>query len=435
MPAKCDICGIETKVKEAFYLIGDESSIHARRRCPQCWMKKQTGAAKRAFFAYFCAAAIGLILVFSTADNTFGWFLLNLVLYYLLMIVAALPHELGHAFVAKAVGFRVFHISIGYGRTIFERPFCGFNFQLKSIPFGGFAFSTPKNSKSYRVKKCLVVLAGPSANLLIAAMLAVMIPDQALSFDFNNGINLPGVFFVANMVSFGYSLVPHYFESVFGKIPNDGQIILKTLSIKKPAIEALPVYYYLYESVECCKRKQLQMAGEWIEKGLVLFPDYVTLLDRRGALLTYQKQFSEARSVFLQLLSRPNVHAYHRCYYANNLAWVDALIGGDELIQEADKYSAEALENMPHVSYFKGTRGTVLVEMGRFDEGLKLLKEAMASAMDSTSKALNACHIAIAEHRRGNLEEGQKYAAIARSLDSDCILLDRLPAARAPQSA
>ena len=260
-----------------------------------------------------------------------------------------------------------------------------------------------------------------------------MNPGRTLGFDFMSGINLPGVFFVASMVSFGYNLVPRYFENVCGKMPNDGQIIRKILAMKKPAIEALPVYYYLYEGSECHKRKQEQMAKEWFERGLALFPNNVTLLDRRAAVLTYQKQFSEAREIFLQLLNLPDVDIYHRCYFANNLAWVDTLIGGDELIQEADKYSAEALDNMPHVSYFKGTRGAVLVETGRFDEGLKLLKEAMESAMDSTSKALDACHISIAEHRRGNLEEGQKYAAIARSLDSDCILLDRLPEARAPQ--
>jgi tetratricopeptide (TPR) repeat protein len=433
MPAKCDICGAETKVEEAFYLIKDKYSHLPRRRCPKCWMKLQTGASKRAFFAYFCAIAVGLALVISSSGNTFGWFLLNFVLYYLLMIVAALPHELGHAFAAKAVGFRVFHISIGYGRTIFERPFCGFDFQVKSIPFGGFAFSTPKNSKSYRVKDCIVVLAGPLANLLIAALLAVLTPDQALSFDFFNGLNLPGVFFVANMMSFCYSLVPRYFESVYGRIPNDGLILWKTLSLKKSAMEAIPVYYYLYEGLERFKHKQLQTSREWFEKGLAVFPNNVTLLAAKGHVLTYQKEFSDAREIFLHLLNLPNVHIHQRCYYTNNLAWVDALIGGNELIQEADKYSAEALENMPHVSHFKGTRGTVLVEMGRFDEGLKLLKEAMDSAMDSNSKALNACHISIAEQRRGNFEEGQKYAAIARSLDSDCILLDRLPAAHTPQ--
>jgi hypothetical protein len=433
MAAKCDICGVETKVEGAFYLIEDKSRSRTSRRCPECWLKQRTGASRRAFNAYFFVATVGLAIVASGGDETFGWFLLNFVLYYLLMIAAALPHELGHAFAAKAVGFRAFHISIGYGRTIFERPFCGFNFQLKSIPFGGFAFSTPKNSKSYRVKQCFVILAGPMANLLIAAVLAVVTPGQALGFDFTSGINFPGVFFVANMVCFVYSLVPHYFESVYGKIPNDGQLIRKTLSMKKPDLEATPVYYYLYEGLECFKHNQLQMAREWFERGLAIFPNNVTLLDRRGAVLTYQKQFSEAREIFLQLLRLPNLHVYHRCHFANSLAWVDTLIGGDELIQEADKYSTEALENMPHVSYFKGTRGNVLVELGRFDEGLKLLKEAMESAMESTVKALDACHIAIAEHRRGNLEEGQKYASIARSLDSDCILLDRIPETRAPQ--
>ena len=161
IPAKCDICGVKTKVAEAFYFIEDGRGGLTSRRCPECWLKQRTEASKDAFTNYFYLATIGLVLVALGGGNPLGWLLLNLVLYFLLMIVATLPHELGHAFAGKMVGFRVFYISIGYGRTIFERPFCGFNFQLKSIPFGGFAFSIPKNSKSYRLKKCLVVLAGP----------------------------------------------------------------------------------------------------------------------------------------------------------------------------------------------------------------------------------------------------------------------------------
>jgi hypothetical protein len=50
----------------------------------------------------------------------------------------------------------------------------------------------------------------------------------------------------------------------------------------------------------------------------------------------------------------------------------------------------------------------------------------MEQAPDHRSKALNACHIAIAEKRRGNLEKSEEYAKIARSFDKDCLLLERL---------
>jgi hypothetical protein len=123
------------------------------------------------------------------------------------------------------------------------------------------------------------------------------------------------------------------------------------------------------------------------------------------------------------------------CHHANGLAWVDTLIGGDELIQEADKYSKEALENMPHVSYFRGTRGNVLVELGQYEEGLVLLREAMNAADNPTMKALDACHIAIAEQKRGNLDESRKFAEIARSWDPDCMLLDRLTPSASSQGS
>ncbi len=365
-------------------------------------------------------------LVIFSAENQFGWFLLNFILYYVFMILAAVPHELGHAFMAKAVGFRAFLVTIGFGRTIYERPFCGFNFQVKSIPLGGFAFSTPKNTSWYRVKRCLVILAGPSANLLVVGLIFFLVPVEASDFDFFSGIRPASGFLIANLLCFAFNLWPRKIHTVYGEIPNDGLHLWRTLFLRREAIQAAPLYYYLYEGGEFWKGKQFQLAKEQFEQGLALYPEDLNLLNALGTAFLYQKQFPEARTVFLKLLDRPNLGMYYRSHFANNLAYTDVLIGGQELIEEADKYSKEAMENMPFVSYFKGTRGCVLVEFGKFDEGVVLLKEALDTGDNRHSKALNACYIALAEKKRGNMEESRKFADAARALDPDCMLLDRL---------
>jgi len=109
----------------------------------------------------------------------------------------------------------------------------------------------------------------------------------------------------------------------------------------------------------------------------------------------------------------------------NNIAYTDALIGGPELLMEADRYSLEAMTNLSWMPSIKGTRGTVLLELGKIDEAVSLLHETMQTHDNLINKAENACWLAIAETRRGNPNAGRKYLDEARKFDSTCFLLER----------
>ena len=66
-----------------------------------------------------------------------------------------------------------------------------------------------------------------------------------------------------------------------------------------------------------------------------------------------------------------------------------------------------------------------MVESGKIEEAVELLRVSMEQADDVHGKAQNACCIAIAESRRGNYAEAGKYLEEARKLDPDCFLLNR----------
>jgi len=65
------------------------------------------------------------------------------------------------------------------------------------------------------------------------------------------------------------------------------------------------------------------------------------------------------------------------------------------------------------------------LELGKVEEALPLLLEAMQAHETPNNKAQSACWLAIAEAKRGNLDAGQKLLEEARKLDSTCFLLDR----------
>ncbi len=74
---------------------------------------------------------------------------------------------------------------------------------------------------------------------------------------------------------------------------------------------------------------------------------------------------------------------------------------------------------------FVGTRGTVLVEMGQLEEGIKLLKEAFEKHPAEPNKALNACHLAIAYSRMGDRQQAENYLKLARQFDPESSLIER----------
>ena len=101
------------------------------------------------------------------------------------------------------------------------------------------------------------------------------------------------------------------------------------------------------------------------------------------------------------------------------------IAGGTNLLEEADHFSNEAMTVLSWMPPVRGTRGTVLAVLGRTDEGVPLLREAMQSNDTAHGKALNACMLASVEARRGNLPESRIYLDEARKLDPNCFLLDR----------
>ena len=225
-----------------------------------------------------------------------------------------------------------------------------------------------------------------------------------------------------------YSLVPHFSNSVAGKIPNDGLwLFWKIWGIKKEQVEENLAARYLYEAGECRLQKNLVGAQKWVDEGIKHFPDNIRLKMSVAGMLYLNEKYAEAIRAFALMVGRHKKHENLDGFLLNDIAYTCVLINRPTLLARADAASRIALKQMPWVVQMKGTRGSVLVELGRYDEALALLHDAMRNHPDKYGQALSACYIGIAESRRGNISNCKKYFSIARKLDPDCVLLEREP--------
>ena len=124
-------------------------------------------------------------------------------------LVVVVVHELGHYFAARATGVMPSVFSVGFGKVLWSRLDArGTSWQIGALPIGGFCrFVGDENAASLKTtrtadvvagsldaapvaKRCLVVLAGPFANLSLSLLLFLL----AQGFDETAGMSLGNAF-------------------------------------------------------------------------------------------------------------------------------------------------------------------------------------------------------------------------------------------------
>jgi tetratricopeptide (TPR) repeat protein len=228
----------------------------------------------------------------------------------------------------------------------------------------------------------------------------------------------------ANVVLLVISLFPWQVQTNYGRTGSDGWNLLHTPTMPEEEQSEQLASYYIQEGLEAYKQRDFRSARAWMEKGIEKYPEQPLVLNALGFVQVGTGEFEQSRETFLALLEH-QLKPELKYMVLNNIAYANLMVGDSQLLPEADAYSAEAYQNAPWMPAIAGTRGAVLVEMGRLNEGVSLLKRAMAEHTDAQGKAANACYLAIAESHRGNPEEARRYLETARALDPTCYLLPR----------
>ncbi len=427
MAIACDKCGVKTEIPEAFFKQRKSFRTGLRTECPRCYSEAQLSGQRKSLWWSLAMGAFGLAVALTLPERKSGWMLLNLFFFELFLIASILPHELGHALVARRLGMKVFKVYMGQGKTLFTRNLFGFHTEFRAIPLGGLTLAAPTDVNWFRWKQFAFIFAGPFANFLLCGIVLLFVPLREW-WDFekvSSGVAVGHAFLYANLIILVQNLWPHTFNSPVGKLASDGKQLWQTLFTKRDTINNLMAVRFVFEAMDYHEKQRPEAALDWVEQGLARYPENLLLLNWRGLLLIECQHYEAARDCFTKLLVREGNPPAVRGLMLNNVAYVDALLGGTARLAEADIFSQEAMSLLGWVPAVKGTRGTTLLELGRIDEAVLLLRESMEQADNPSNKAQNACFISIGETRRGNLVESRKYLDEARQLAPACFLLER----------
>jgi len=351
---------------------------------------------------------------------------MNIVLLYFFMQLMAIPHELGHAIVGKLLHYEIFLVIIGYGKTLFTRSVLGCEWEFRPFPIGGVTLIATRFSRFYRLRRFVMLLAGPLVHVIFIVILFWILPDGSLGSYSFIGMEPDIDFLLANTLLLVLNLWPYKITTAAGVIESDGLALITTPFSKQNKIEEHLATYYLLAAHKLSRLKQFVQAVSACEEGMRFNPDAVPLRVQLGVIFLSLNEFEKARSSFTELLACKDIHLGQKMIILNNIAYTNLLSGRSDLIEESNRYSEEAYKNIPWVPAIKGTRGAILVETGCVDEGLALLREAFDATSEPEGKARNAAYIALGEKLLGNMEESARNITVARTLDPQCKLLNRV---------
>jgi tetratricopeptide (TPR) repeat protein len=276
------------------------------------------------------------------------------------------------------------------------------------------------------------VLAGPlmNATLLAAGILAVMHLinlHPVYGTNVASYLNLGLLFVFCNLIFFVSCILPILPITSQGQYATtDGWKLLQIIFGKQDDLETLEAHYYIQEYLDALQRNDPDAAMGWTQRGLRRFPEHPTLRDMLGNSLARASRFRDAREVFLSLLpSEEAKKPLFKYIFCNNLAYAAPLLRDPDILPEAEKYSGDAYRQIRWLPEIVGTRGAVLVELGKREEGARLLREAMGKLKDAPDRAVNACHLAVAEHRAGHAAKSRRYFELTRKVDPKCYLLEQ----------
>lgn len=328
-----------------------------------------------------------------TAGWIVGWF------------VGVICHETGHFVGATAAGFPVYRMSWGMGPVLLRRRFNDTWFEIRAHLWHGIVLIDP-GLRFRKYASMLFVAGGVLGNLTLLAGLLLFLAAVPVTLPVQDA--LAGVA-IAQLSMIAGTLVPTRCKVKGVIYPSDGRQLIdiaRERRIDPPSPVALVMTEMLRPYFN--GREPVLPAPEVIARIWRHFGD-----PERWTRPDIRRDTDAGLARELQLGGLP--HEVELLVL--DAVMTNALLFGDsELRSRLDEWSRRALELGPDVPTIRGSYGSVLVELGRNEEGKAVLEPVVAADGSDMDRVLSRTFLARAEHRLGDSARARHLIGEAREI-------------------
>lgn len=351
------------------------------------------------FFLVFFGSLAGELL------RDFTPMKLGLVFVVLAWVPLLVLHELGHAVMARFLGWQVYEVVIGQGRDL-GRFFIGDAVvRWKLVPLTGHVRTVPSDLRLARLKQGLVYAAGPGIELCLVAIVYLLVGDRLLEKTSSAGwIALQSVCLTA-AIGGVMNLVPF---SVRGGL-SDGLGLLLSFVTPRKQLEWQLAAPWAARCERLLDDDQAARALEVIEQGLARLPGHPRLLLSR-ALCHAELGNDEAAVAELEGFGDLEACAPElRGLILATGAEVAFLAATRERLFDARRLADLALAVDSGDSAALRVKGAALIELGHVESGIEQLEIATRGPRDEAELERIFAWLALGYARLGITQRSRVY--------------------------
>jgi tetratricopeptide (TPR) repeat protein len=360
--------------------------------------------------------------------------IVNLAIAYFLLFPIIFVHELGHAFTAKALDFKVFYIKMGYGKRLAKFRLFDIPIELNRYPMMGITVAFPKTKEFFKTRIWFYILGGPITHVIQILMCWLFLGNdsflnQIYPIAFVTSISPLTALIYSNTYLFLISIIPMKINSSIGSLKNDGLNLLSIPFQKTNETTDLETVAEEMKALEMLREERFNEALLFYQDAIGKKPEKYLINVNIGLIELMKGNFERANLLFTETLEtllnekadEKTVQEFNdanKNILYNNIAYVNALLPSEELLEIADEYSKIALNSSPNFVNYIGTRGAVLIRLGKYPTGINLLERAFKLHSEDSPRSANALFIAIGEAKMGNKEKSLEWLETARKIHS-----------------
>lgn len=346
-----------------------------------------------------------------------NFFLVNLLVFVAFIYLDIYIHEFGHVLAARIVGIGVNRVIIGTGKELMRVTVLGIPLVVTNNFAAGFTIMGSIEKRLLKLRYAFFIAGGVLLQSFLAAACVGLLGIKDWTYLYASGISVSTMFVFSNMLLVATNLFPRHFNLYGIRTPNDGLRLLKAPFLKEQNINELLLADRIFKAHELFERKEYLAAAAAYEKCNEEFSTLPILRLNQSVALLKLLNLEKAENMLLQLSRDAGVDEYN-CLLYNNLAWINLLYYTEESIKKADDFSKIAFDLNSQFKAIIGTRGSVLIALGRFNEGIKLLSQISnlrKKIEPKTNNATNIMFLAYGHFMIKNRDKGCKYLSLAES--------------------
>lgn len=307
--------------------------------------------------------------------------------------VGVLIHEAGHALVAWVLGFRVIEVQVGDGPSLVTFRWKGVPWRFGRQPWSGWIRVAHADPWKARYRYLAVLVAGAASNLLAAGLPLCALLSMPFTFRMlGNQDHVGTLIFNAFM----YCQLGCAASSLFSRgVQINGQPALSD-GEQLRFLRALVRCPYYEEWCRLASRPEIQPASgdsSWSFWNRFTTGTDAAQVDRLlKSLIQWPAHDDRGRLLWLD------------CY----CTWA-LFLAKEPYLSESVEFSEQLFRNRKHNWSYLGTRGSLLIAVGRVEDGMACLEVLLAGKHSQTDRVIACSCLALGAHRLENVAARDRW--------------------------